>query len=159
MLAVGLSLLWLLSVSSRPPDAILGRVPGMKGFHDLQDYPEATTVPGLLLYRFDANLVFYNADFVRERIRAAIAASKTPVEWVVVDGSAVNVIDATALQKLDELTDELAQRGIVLAIARVKPSLARFFNQAWWQKRLERHQAYRFLTLKSAIKAFNARGK
>ena len=159
ILAVGLSLLWLLAVGSRPHDAILGRVPGLKGFHDIQDYPEATTIPGLLLYRFDANLVFYNVDFVRERIRVAIAASKTPVEWVVVDASAVNVIDATALQKFDELTDELAHRGIVLAVARVKPSLGRFFKQAWWQKRVERHQAYRFLTLKTAIKAFNERDK
>jgi high affinity sulfate transporter 1 len=159
MLAVGLSLLWLLSVSSRPHDAILGRVPGMKGFHDLQDYPEARTIPGLLLYRFDANLVFYNADYVRERIRAAIAAAKTPVEWVVVDGSAVNVIDATALQIFDELRDELAQRGIVLATARLKPSLARFFNLAWWQERHKRHQTHRFITLKSAIKAFNERAR
>ena len=52
LLAVILSLLWLLSVGSRPTDAVLGKVPGMKGFHSVADYPQAKTIPGLLLYRF-----------------------------------------------------------------------------------------------------------
>jgi high affinity sulfate transporter 1 len=65
MLAVALSLAWLLMVASRPQDAVLGRVPGLRGFHSVADYPEATTVPGLLLYRFEANLVFFNIDYFR----------------------------------------------------------------------------------------------
>ena len=73
--AVALSLLWLLARASRPHDAVLGRVPGMKGFHELEDYPEATTVPGLVIYRFDSDLVFFNADYFKERVRAVIAAS------------------------------------------------------------------------------------
>jgi len=152
-----LSLLWLLWVSSNPHDAVLGRVSGMRGFHDLKDYPDAKTTPGLVLYRFDSNIVFYNADVFRDRIRSVIAASKTPVEWVVVDASSVNVVDATGLQKFDELYEELAARGIVLANARVKPHLDRFFKQVWAQKQQERHEAYTFLTLRSAVKAFNKR--
>ena len=72
MLAVALSLAWLLMVASRPQDAVLGRVPGLPGFHSVADYPKATTVPGLLLYRFEANLVFFNVDYFGERLRAAI---------------------------------------------------------------------------------------
>ena len=98
LLAVALSLAWLLMVASRPKDAVLGRVPGLPGFHSVADYPKATTVPGLLLYRFEANLVFFNVDYFG--VCAAIAASRTPVEWVVVDASPINWIDATASSAL-----------------------------------------------------------
>jgi high affinity sulfate transporter 1 len=159
LLAVALSLFWLLTVVSRPHDGVLGRVKGIKGFHDIEDFPGATTIPGLILYRFDANLVFFNADYFRERVRAAIAAAKTPVEWVVVDASSINVIDITALQKIDELREELAAQGIVLATARVKQSLSRFFNHDWGMKHRELHARYRFHTVKSAVRAFNNRVK
>ena len=76
LLAVILSLLQLLALSSRPSDAVLGRVPGLQGFHDVSDYPEAKTIPGLLLYRFEASLVFYNVEYFRERLLALIAAPK-----------------------------------------------------------------------------------
>jgi SulP family sulfate permease len=157
LLAVALSLFWLLTVVSRPHDAVLGRAQGIKGFHSIEDFPEATTIPGLILYRFDANLVFFNADYFRDRVRAAIAAAKTPVEWVVIDASSINVIDITALQKFDELREELSAQGIVLASARVKHSLSRFFSHGWIVKHRERHAEYRFHTVKSAVRAFNNR--
>ena len=155
IMAVLLSLLWLLSITSRPHDAVLGRIPGMKGFHDLADYPEAETVPGLVLYRFDSNVVFYNADYFRERIREIVTTSETPVQWVVLDASSINVVDATAIQKADELKQELADNGIVFAIARGKPHIGNFFKSAWWDQRREEREAYTFITLKSAVQAFN----
>jgi high affinity sulfate transporter 1 len=157
LLTVALSLFWLLTVTSRPHDAVLGRVKGIKGFHDIEDFPEATTIPGLILYRFDSNVVFYNADYFRDRVRAVIAAADTPVEWIVVDASSVNVIDITALQKVDELREELSAQGIVFAIARAKPNLLKFFNAEWGMKRQEVHAQYRFNTIKSAVRAFNNR--
>ena len=157
LLAVALSLFWLLTVVSRPHDAVLGRVKKIKGFHDIEDFPEAATIPGLILYRFDANLVFFNADYFRERVRATIAAAKTPVEWVVVDASSINVVDITAVQKIDELREELAARGIVLATARAKRNLWRFFNPDWGVKRRNFNAEYHFDTIKSAVRAFNNR--
>jgi MFS superfamily sulfate permease-like transporter len=136
---------------------VLGRVPGIKGFHDVTDYPGATTVPGLILYRFDANLVFFNADYFRDRVRSIIAASETPVEWFVVDASAVNVVDITAVHKYEELREELAARGILLGAARVKHNLMRFFDPVWARDRFEQRATYRFATLKSAVRAFNKR--
>jgi len=159
LLAVALSLFWLLTVVSRPHDGILGRAKGVKGFHNIADFPGATTIPGLILYRFDANLVFFNADYFRDRVRAAIAAANTPVEWVVIDASSINVVDITAVQKFDELREELAAQGIVLALARLKNSLARFFNPDWAVKRQELNAKYRFVTIKSAVRAFNNRVK
>jgi len=157
LLAVALSLFWLLTVTSRPHDAVLGRAKGLKGFHDIEDFPEATTIPGLILYRFDANLVFFNADYFRDRVRAIIAAAETPVEWVVVDASSINVVDITAVQKVDELREELSAQGVVFALAHVKQSLSRFFNHEWGVKHLELYSKYRFQTVKSAVRAFNNR--
>jgi MFS superfamily sulfate permease-like transporter len=154
LLAVVLSLVWLLSVGSRPNDAVLGRVPGRKGFHNVADYPEARTIPGLLLYRFDSNLVFYNADYFKTRLRAAVAAQKTPVEWVVVDASSINVIDVTALRKIDELRHELAADGVSLYVARVKRHLERFFNTNYAKERRASGKKRRFQTLKPAIRAY-----
>jgi high affinity sulfate transporter 1 len=154
LLAVVLALLWLLSVGSRPNDAILGKVPGHRGFHNAADYPNAKTIPGLLLYRFDSNVVFYNADYFKTRVHAVVAAQKTPVEWVVVDASSINVIDVTGLRKLDELRQELAAQGVSLYYARVKRHLERFFNSRFALERRAAAKRYRFQTLKPAIRAF-----
>jgi MFS superfamily sulfate permease-like transporter len=157
MLAVALSLAWLLMVASRPQDAVLGRVRGLPGFHSLADYPEARTVPGLLLYRFEANLVFFNVDHFGERLRAAIGAAKTPVEWVILDASPINWIDATAVGHLDQLRRELAVRGIVFGIARARLSLNRAFNPSWIARRPAAMAFPRFPTLKAAVHAFERR--
>lgn len=159
LLAVALALIWLLYVGSRPHDEILGRMAGVKGFHNIEDYPEATTIPGLLFYRFDSDLVFYNADYFKQRVHAAIAAAKTPIEWVVVDASPINVIDVTAIQKIDELREELEAQGIVLAHARAKRNLARFFTRAWAKNRLELELGPGFPTIKAAVRAFQSRPK
>ena len=155
MLAIALSLAWLLMVASRPQDAVLGRVPGLPGFHSIADYPKATTMPGLLIYRFEANLVFYNVDYFSEHLRAAIQTSKTLVEWVIVDASPINWIDATAIQRLDELQSELAARGITLGVARAKLSLGRAFDPSWVSQRRAATGLPRFPTLKAAVSAFN----
>jgi high affinity sulfate transporter 1 len=158
LLAVVLSLLLLLMLTSRPTDAVLGRAPGMKGYHNLGDYPEAKTIPGLLLYRFNANLVFFNAEFFKARLLATIAASETPVEWVVVDASPINVIDSTALKQVEQLIDELAARGIVFAVARRKHAVKHLFEASWVDVRRELTDAYNYPTLTSAVNAFHKRG-
>jgi MFS superfamily sulfate permease-like transporter len=157
LLAVILSLILLLMLTSRPTDAILGRVPGMKGYHDRKDYPEVQTIPGLLMYRFNANLVFFNADYFKTRVLAAVAASETPVEWVVIDASPINVADSTALHKIKELREELASQGIVLAVARRKHTAARLFESSWVDARKELTARYNYPTLKSAVYAFRKR--
>lgn len=162
ILSVALSLLWLLTVAARPHSAILGRVQGVKGFHDILDYPNARTIDGLLLFRFQGNLVFFNVDYFRECLIEAIAASKTPIEWVVLDASPINVLDATAMQKLDEIRNELAPRGIVLVTAQARHNLRRFFEPEWVRKREELWGSSIYPTLKSAIHVFhqykNAKG-
>ena len=157
LMAVALTLLWLLTVGAKPHDATLGRVAGMKGYHDLEDYPEATTMPGLLLYRFEGDLVFFNADYFKTRVLDAVAAAASPVEWVVIDASPINVLDGTALHKFDELERELKDRGIELAIARGKRSIERFFERDFVKKRMAESAARTYPTLGSAVRAFRNR--
>ena len=159
LLAVVLSLLLVLILTSRPTDAVLGRVPGMKGYHDRKDYPEAKTIPGLLLYRFHADLVFFNVDYFKARLLAAIAACETPVEWVVFDASPINVIDSTALKQVEQLIDELAARGIVFAAARRKHAVKRLFEASWVDVRRELADEHNYPTLTSAVDAFHARSR
>ena len=123
LLALALSVVDLLARVARPHDAVLGLVPGLAGMHDLDDYPEATEVPGLLVYRYDAPLFFANADDFRRRALRAVDSRPVPVRWFVFNVEGNVEVDLTALDALDELRVELAARGIVLGLARVKQDL------------------------------------
>ena len=91
--------------------------------HDLDDYPDADPVPGLVVYRYDAPLFFANAENFRERALAAVDENPDPVKWFVLNAEANVEVDLTALDVLDQLRTELADRGIVFAMARVKQDL------------------------------------
>jgi sulfate permease, SulP family len=121
--AVGLSILDLLRRVARPHDGILGYAPGVAGMHDIDDYPEATLVPGLVVYRYDAPLCFANAENFRQRALASAETSPTPVEWFVLNAEANVEVDLTAIDTLDELRAELERRDIVFAMARVKQDM------------------------------------
>jgi high affinity sulfate transporter 1 len=156
LIAVVLSLLWLLWLGLRPHDAVLGRRPGSSGWHDMKDFPDARAIPGLLVYRFDANLVFFNCDYFKERVREHIASASTPVEWVVVDISPVNVVDYTAVHRLKAFREELEARGILLGHARGKHALARFFRPGVRSREFAGLRD--FGTLEAAVEAFGRRG-
>jgi len=121
--AVALSILDLLRRVARPHDSILGYAPGVAGMHDIDDYPDATVVPGLVAYRYDAPLFFANAENFRHRALAAVDASPTQAEWFLLNTEANVEIDLTAVDALNELRTELNRRGIEFAMARVKQDL------------------------------------
>ncbi|AWI30059.1 sulfate permease [Streptomyces tirandamycinicus] len=123
LLAVALSVAELLSRVARPHDAVQGLVPGMAGMHDVDDYAEARVVPGLLVYRYDSPLFFANAEDFRRRALAAVDEQENPVRWFVLNTEANVAVDITALDSVDAVRAELAARGIVFALARVKQDL------------------------------------
>ncbi|MFI1044657.1 SulP family inorganic anion transporter [Streptomyces griseoruber] len=123
LVAVGLSVAELLTRVARPHDAVEGLVPGLAGMHDVKDYPQATTVPGLLVYRYDSPLFFANAENFRHRALAAVDEQRDPVRWFVLNTEANVEVDITALDAVDELRRELARRDVVFALARVKQDL------------------------------------
>jgi sulfate permease, SulP family len=123
LLAVGLSVAEMLHRVARPHDAVQGFVPGLAGMHDIDDYPQATTVPGLLVYRYDSPLFFANAEDFRRRALAAVENQREPVVWFVLNVEANVEVDSTGLDALEDLRAELVDRGVVFALARVKQDL------------------------------------
>ncbi len=119
-LAVMLALLSFIWRAWRPYDAVLGRVGGLKGYHDITRYPEARRIPGLVLFRWDAPLFFANAAIFREHVRQAIADAPTPTRRVVVAAEPVTDIDVTAAEELTALNADLAEAGIELRFAEMK---------------------------------------
>ncbi|MFD3925586.1 SulP family inorganic anion transporter [Streptomyces sp. NPDC058614] len=123
IVAVGLSVAELLTRVARPHDAIQGVVPGVAGMHDVDDYPQARTIPGLLVYRYDSPLFFANAENFHRRALAAVDEQAEPVRWFVLNTEANVEVDITALDAVDALRHELTRRGVVFALARVKQDL------------------------------------
>jgi len=121
--AVGLSVAELLHRVGRPHDAVLGLVPGVAGMHDVDDYPQAETIPGLVVYRYDAPLFFANAQDFRRRALAAVGICHGQARWLVLNAEANVEVDYTALEAVEDVRAELARRGIVFALARVKQDL------------------------------------
>ena len=120
VIATTLSLLALLWDAWHPHSTTLVRVDGRKGYHDLQRHPEGRRVPGLVLFRWDEQLFFANAEIFRQRALQALAAAPTPTHWLIVAADAISDIDITAADSLAELHRELAQRGVELHFAGLK---------------------------------------
>ncbi len=119
-IAITLALLGFIWRAWRPYDAVLGRVDGLKGYHDITRYPEARRIPGLVLFRWDAPLFFANAEVFREHVLQAIADAPTPTKWIVVAAEPVTDIDITAADMLSALDDDLDRVGIELCFAEMK---------------------------------------
>jgi sulfate permease, SulP family len=126
--AIGLSLFEILYRIARPHEGVLGRVPGLAGMHDVDDYPGAQTLPGLVVYRYDAPLFFANVGDMRRRALLAVdqendAFPQQPVRWFVLNVESNVEVDITAADGLRGLHSDLAARGVRLALARVKHDL------------------------------------
>jgi high affinity sulfate transporter 1 len=104
----------------RPHSAVMGRVDKVKGYHDIKRYPDARLIPGLVLFRWDAPLFFANAELFNKRVLDAVAASPTPVQWLVVAAEPVTSVDVTAADALIELDDALRASGVTLRFAEMK---------------------------------------
>ena len=104
----------------RPYSAVLGKVEGVRGFHDVTRYPNARQLPGLILFRWDAPLFFANAEFFRERVLDVAAMSATPPRWLVVAAEPVTSVDVTAADALSEVAAVLSGAGTELRFAELK---------------------------------------
>ncbi|WP_262031740.1 SulP family inorganic anion transporter [Microvirga sp. Mcv34] len=119
-LAIIIAIIEFLWDGWRPYSAVLGHPAGVEGYHDVTRYPEASRIPGLVLFRWDAPLFFANAELFRERVLAAVRESPTPVRAVVVAAAPVTSVDVTAADALTELDEALLEQGIELRFAELK---------------------------------------
>ncbi|MEN5343155.1 sulfate permease [Achromobacter mucicolens] len=119
-LAVVIAIIEFLWDGWRPHFAVLGRVPNLRGYHDLKRYPHATLIDGLVLFRWDAPLFFANAELFQQRLLEAVEASPTPVRRVVVAAEPVTSVDVTSADMLRELCETLSREGVALHFAEMK---------------------------------------
>ena len=118
--AVCLSLLVLLARASKPHDAILGRSVDKNTYIDILEDSGVKSIPGLLIYRFDAQLLFFNADYFRERINHYINKSEDKIDCLIIDAETIVLTDITGAEILSELITGLNNRGVIVFIARSK---------------------------------------
>ncbi len=151
-IAIGLSLLDFVRRAWRPHDAVLGRVDGLKGYHDLTSHPDVRQIPGLVLFRWDAPLFFANADLFRERIHEVAVEADPPVRWIVVAAEPITDVDSTAADMIEELADELDAAGIELAFAEMKTPVKEWLRRYELEAKIGRELF--FSTTGAAVKRY-----
>ncbi|MCJ8143399.1 SulP family inorganic anion transporter [Ancylobacter sp. A5.8] len=117
MVAVAATLAYVLLKEMRPRDAMLGRIPGLPGFYKLHRSQQARPVPGLAVCMIQGSLLFFNVDYVRERLKEHLEALPAGTRWFIIDASAITQVDSTAATMLAALQGEFAARGVALGIA------------------------------------------
>jgi MFS superfamily sulfate permease-like transporter len=153
-LAIVLSILDVFRRTWRPYQAVLGKVPGMAGYHDITSEATAEHLPGLVIFRFDSPLIFANANTFRDAVLELAAADPRPT-WILIAAEPITDIDTTAADMLEDLDLKLNADGISLVFAEMKTPVRR---------RVERYELTRtinpdhfFQTITEAVRAYKER--
>ena len=140
--AVIASILVVFARMSRPHTAVLGRIPGTTTFRNVDRFPEAETTDGVRVVRIDAALSFANADPIKRLLTDQAASLETEPRALVLDASGINDIDATGVEMLVEVLDDLDDRGVRLHLADVKGPVRDVLRRAGvWQRSANRIHA------------------
>jgi sulfate permease, SulP family len=156
LVAVVLSLIMILYRISRPHDALLDEVDASGGtvYRGVGDKQTPLTAPGLIVYRFDAPLVFANAAFFVERVEALLADAGPGLQCLVLDAEAISDFDSTAAEALETLDADLDRRGVDFWIARANAPLRQLLTATGLVKRLEEQHIYP--SVRAAVAAYHA---
>jgi MFS superfamily sulfate permease-like transporter len=152
LLAISLAIAKLLQAASRPNEAIIGRVPGLDGYNEITGQAGAETIPGLLVYRFDGPPLFFNADYLKSRVRARVEAASPDLRWFLYVAEPANYLDVTGAEALESLRAELAERGITFAIARPHGRFLSMLKRSGLADRIGSNHL--FPSIRSAVQAF-----
>ena len=152
LIAVGLAIFKLLQLASQPHDAVLGLVDKKHGLYDDVSDTDDGRIPGLLIYRFDSSLLFFNADYFKERVRQTIREEETKPEWFIFDTGTMPLVDVTGSGALQDIHKELANQGIVLVIAHAKGWCRAVLERTGIVEKLVHQQI--FPTVHAAVQAY-----
>lgn len=130
MIAIGATFVYLLARGSRPRDALLGRIPGRDGFYKLHREHRAKPVPGLAIYLVQGALLFFNSEYVRDRIRWVVSRMPPTTRWFILDAEAMTTVDSTAAAALEEVRLDLARRDISFGLANLHSQPRKLLRQA-----------------------------
>jgi high affinity sulfate transporter 1 len=151
LIAVFMSILIVVQRSARPNDAVLGWVPRLERYADVKLHPSAELTAGVLVYRLDDRLFFANSDYVKGRVREALAGSPTVVDTFVFDAEALNNIDTTGVAALESIITDFDHDDITFMVARLKGTMRERFDQAGLTDRIG--ESNMFPTVRAAVAA------
>jgi MFS superfamily sulfate permease-like transporter len=140
VLAIALAVLLFFRRNWWPHGAVLGRVDGLDGWHDVDTYEDAQEPPGVVVYRWEAPLFFANAGAFRRQIRRLVRARRPA--WVVVQCEAITDIDVTAAGMLEQLDRELNAAGVHMAFVEMRSRLQDLVEQYGLFATLDRDHFY-----------------
>ncbi len=147
VVAVALAILLFFRRNWWPHGAVLGRVDGVGGWHDVGAYPDAEEIPGIVVYRWEAPLFFANVGSFREQIRKLVRERRP--QWVVLQCEAITDVDVTAAEMLEQLDNELNAAGIHMAFAELRSRLQQLTLRYGLMETLDSEHFYP--TLEAAI--------
>jgi high affinity sulfate transporter 1 len=152
-IAVALSILNVFRRTWWPYETVLGRVDGLPGYHDVRSYPRAAHLPGLVIVRFDAPLIFANATTFRDQIRKLATAEPRP-RWILLAAEPLTDVDTTAADMLEDLDQDLNDHGTSLVFAELKDPVRRKIERYGLDHSFE--PGHFFPTIEAAVTAFQA---
>ncbi|NJK28554.1 MAG: STAS domain-containing protein [Coleofasciculaceae cyanobacterium SM2_3_26] len=117
------SLLLLLRLAANPHTAVLGRIPGTRKFSDISRHPENETVPGIVIFRVDGGIFYFNAETVKQRILQLADSQEHPVQLLIFDLSSAYMVDIAGARMLKNLCLQLQTQGITLKLLRTRGSV------------------------------------
>jgi SulP family sulfate permease len=156
VIAVAISIGVFVYRAVRPHDAVLGKLEDIDGYHDIERAPTAQTIPGLVVYRFDAAIFFPNALHFREQVLELVARTSPRPRWLMLNAEAVTYVDATAIDMLLELRKALADDGVLFTVARAKGMLRDVFDSTGVTAAFGSENF--FPTVAAGVAAFTQRG-
>ena len=153
LVAVILALARFIRFVARPADEILGKVEGMHGLHSVDRHPGAQTFPGLILYRFNSPITFFNSAYFKQRVLRTAQAAGPGLKWFVIDAIPISEMDVTGLYALRDVKAELETKGILLILAGRQTEYL-----DWLRKislyRIEDYEHLFYPTLHQALRAY-----
>ncbi len=152
LLGIVASILLFITLNTRPNTAILGRLPNTNIFRNVEHFPEAQTIPGLVILRIDASLYFANAVFLKEKVHEICREHAANLKALILDASAVNDLDSSADTALHQLSAEFKKNGIEFYIAGVKAPVRDVMKRSGLYAVLG--SEHFFFTIDAAVKRF-----
>jgi high affinity sulfate transporter 1 len=152
VIAVVISIFQLFEKAWRPYTAVLGKPEGIAGYHDIEHFPDAVQIPGLLMIRWDASIFFANASLFRKKLQVLIAQSEPKPVWILIAAESINEIDTTAGDMLVDLDKELNAAGTHLVFAELKRHIVEKVERYGLMETLDRRHF--FPTIDVAVEAF-----
>ena len=120
LFAALVTIVLLIKSTSKPKVAFLGRIPGTKRYSDIERHPDNETIPGVLIVRIEASILYFNADFIRDEIMTKVKAEGESIKTIIWDMNTSPQVDISGAKLLKRLFVDLKEKNITLKIVEAR---------------------------------------